>query len=70
MKIKELRESEGMTQQHLAVALGVARSTVAMWERGAIMPSAAKLPEIADVLHCAIDDLYGRIPPREDSAAS
>ena len=53
--LKDLRRKKGLTQADLAVKLGVTQSLVAMWERGAVMPSAAKLPEIADMLGCTID---------------
>lgn len=66
--LKDLRRKKGLTQADLAVKLGVTQSLVAMWERGAVMPSAAKLPEIADMLGCTIDQLYGRGGPERPSA--
>jgi len=36
---KKLRTELGMTQQELAVALGVSLSTVANWETGRVKPS-------------------------------
>ncbi len=66
--LKDLRRKKGLTQADLAVKLGVTQSLVAMWERGAVMPSAAKLPEIADMLGCTIDQLYGRGEPERPSA--
>ena len=66
--LKDLRRKKGLTQADLAVKLGVTQSLVAMWERGAVMPSAAKLPEIADMLGGTIDQLYGRGGPERPSA--
>ena len=66
--LKDLRRKKGLTQADLAVKLGVTQSLVAMWERGAVMPSAAKLPEIADMLGCTIDQLYGRGGPERPSS--
>ena len=66
--LKDLRRKKGLTQADLAVKLGVTQSLVAMWERGAVMSSAAKLPEIADMLGCTIDQLYGRGGPERPSA--
>lgn len=66
--LKDLRRKKGLTQADLAVKLGVTQSLVAMWERGAVMPSAAKLPEIANMLGCTIDQLYGRGGPERPSA--
>jgi len=47
----------------LAKKLSVTQSLVAQWERGAATPSTAKLPLLADVLGCTIDELFGRFPP-------
>ena len=66
--IKELRETIGISQEQLAGRLHTDRSTVAKWETGAAMPSATKLPILADVLGCTIDELFGRAPPGRDSA--
>lgn len=63
--LKSLRQSAHLTQSDLAVRIGVTQSLVAMWERGAVMPSADKLPILADIFHCTIDALYGREPPRD-----
>lgn len=68
--LKLLRKASGYTQVTLAEALGVAQSVVAGWELGRIMPSADKLPMIADMLHCTIDALYGREPPQEPPSAA
>ena len=56
--LKYYRKRAEMTQQQLSEALGVERATVAMWETGRSWPSAALLPNIADLLLCSIDDLY------------
>lgn len=69
--LKYIRQSIGMTQADLAQKMGVTQSLIAMWERGAVLPNAAKLPGLADALHCTIDALYGRgIPKNGDGAAS
>ncbi len=59
MKIKHYREEQGMKQETLALKLDVDRSTIAKWENGDAMPRADKLPEIAKVLGCTINDLFG-----------
>ncbi len=56
--LAELRKEAGMTQLALSQKLNVDRSTVAKWESGEVMPTADKLPRIAKVLHCKIDDLF------------
>jgi len=57
MGIKKARESMGMTQEALAEQVGVARSTVAMWESGDSLPRAQMLPKLAEILKCSINDL-------------
>lgn len=49
--IKSFREKLGLTQQELADALSIERSTVTKWETGMAMPRASKLPDIAEILH-------------------
>lgn len=58
MRIKKLRESLKLTQEDLAKKLHIGRTTVSMWESGDAMPRADKLPELARVLNCSIEDLY------------
>ena len=53
-----LRKSVGLTQEQLADKLGVERTTVAKWETGEASPRADKLPKLAEVLGCRIDDLF------------
>lgn len=60
MKIKELRVNKKMTQEELAKEMNVDRSTVAMWETGKALPRTDKLPKLAEVLGCTIDELYGK----------
>lgn len=55
------------TQKDLADKLFVNQTAVSQWERGAAFPSAGKLPILADLLHCSIDELYGRTPPQAAS---
>lgn len=57
--LKELRKRAGLNQTEVATALNVQQSTVAMWENGENKPRADKLPELAKLYHCTINDLYG-----------
>lgn len=57
VNIKKAREKVGLTQQELANELGVVQSTVAMWETQNSLPRADKLPALAKVLGCTIDEL-------------
>lgn len=58
MGIQKARKLKGLTQDELAKALDVSRSTVSMWESGESSPRAEKLPEIASALGCKIDELF------------
>ena len=60
MRIKERRESVGLTRVQVADRLGVSTAAVRKWEVGMAKPCADKLPLLADLLHCSIDALYGR----------
>ena len=62
MRTKELRESVNLTQEMLASLLNINRSTVAMWETGESMPRAEKLPQLAKIFNCNIDELFKSIP--------
>lgn len=59
MNLKEKRESAGLTQEDVAIQLRVGRTTVSMWETGESMPRADKLPKLAALYGCNIDDLFG-----------
>lgn len=63
MKIQVLRENAGLTRLEVASRLGLDKSTVSHWEKGAAIPRADKLPLLADMFGCSIDELYGRDPP-------
>jgi transcriptional regulator with XRE-family HTH domain len=54
---KKRRVSLNLSQKDVAEKLFVKRSTVAMWETGAAKPRADKLPALAKLLHCTVDQL-------------
>ena len=58
MSIKTVRKSKNLTQQYIANELGISRTSVAMWETGEAMPRADRLPELAKILGCTIDELF------------
>lgn len=45
------------TQQEVAKVMGVQVSTVSKWERGLAKPRADKLPQLAKLYDCTIDEL-------------
>lgn len=58
MGIEKIRRQRGITQTELARRLKVSQANISQWENGEAMPRADKLPEIAKVLNCSIEDLY------------
>ena len=58
MKIKHFREKANISQADLSKVLDVDRSTISKWETGAANPPASKIPQIANVLRCNIEDLF------------
>lgn len=58
--IKQYRIKNGLTQDQLAMKIGVTRAAIAQWETGRSLPSARIACRIAEVIGCTIDELYGR----------
>lgn len=59
-KLQEIRKLRKLTQQKLADKIGVARSTLAMWETSDTEPPNDTLVALADALGVTTDDLLGR----------
>ena len=57
--IKYFRTSHKMTQETLALKLGVTRQTVSKWEKGISVPDADTLNKIADIFDVSVIDLLG-----------
>ena len=56
--IKRFRDKLNISQAALADSMRVAQQAVAKWETGEAMPRADKLPELARILGCTIDELF------------
>ena len=66
IRLKELRESKGMTQRDFAAEFGVSKGTVGMWESGAREPRAIdEINRIADYFGVSTDYLLGRTEEKE-----
>lgn len=66
-----LRKQKGISQENLALSIGVSRQTVYAWECGIYYPNIVMLKRIADTLNVSCDDLIAGIdinnfPPRID----
>lgn len=58
LRIKELREEAGYSQRELAQAMDVSHVSVIHWEQGKKTPMAARLPKLASLLNCTVDELF------------
>ena len=57
--LKQLRKSKGLTQEELAVQLGVVRQTISKWEKGLSVPDSEMLIEIAERFDVPVSTLLG-----------
>ncbi len=55
--IRRIRESRQITQVWLAEKVGISQAMLCQIERGTKNPSLQVGRDIADILHCKIDDL-------------
>jgi transcriptional regulator with XRE-family HTH domain len=60
--LRELRRSSGRTRKQLADAAGVSPLQTQWWENGRSIPDTMRLPLVADVYGCKIDDLFVPAP--------
>jgi transcriptional regulator with XRE-family HTH domain len=59
-RIAQLRKEQGLSQQALADALGLAQQTIAHYEGGRIRMPISLLPEVAQRFGVSTDELLGR----------
>lgn len=59
-KLKELRKQYGMTQAELSAMLGVANSTLSLYEKGVHEPDIETIKKIADIFGVSLDALLDR----------
>lgn len=57
-RLKEIRESQGLSQQGLATELGVSRQTIISIEKGRYDPSLPLAFQIARHFSCRIEDIF------------
>ena len=55
--LRRVREEKNLSQQALAMKLGVARNTVCQWESGTRSPSISMLKLISEKLNCSIEQI-------------
>ena len=64
-RIKEFRARYGLTQEDLAMRVGVRRETISFLERGKYNPSLKLAHDVANALKTSIDELFLRARDEE-----
>lgn len=59
-RLKTIRKEKGYTQEALAKASGVHRTSIARYETGKLELGTRSLRRLADTLHVPVDDLIER----------
>ena len=59
-RIKELRIKNNMTQQDLALLVGLTSTGVSYWESGKANPDVKSINKLADYFNVSIDYIYGK----------
>ena len=57
MSFRELRIRAGLSVAQVMAALKVSDAAVYMWETGVSKPSTKRLPQLAKLYNCTIDEL-------------
>lgn len=70
MRLKEIRESKGISQRQAALGLNLSPTVYNRYENGIREPSNALLPVIADYFGVTVDELLGREAPEETKQSS
>lgn len=65
LRVRELREQHGITQEELAQRLGVEPPAVSKWDRNLAFPRMDKLVAMADIFGCTVDYILGREPVQD-----
>ena len=58
MSFLSARKKTGMSQAEVGKRLGVSDATVSMWETGVTTPVGKRIPQIAALYGCSIDELF------------
>lgn len=59
-RIRELRKERNLTMKRLGEAIGVAESTISLYENGKRQPDNDTLQKLADYFNVSVDYLLGR----------
>ena len=58
IRLAGLRVNAELSQDDVANALHVSRSTVAKWEKYITSPTATQLQQLCDLYHCTLNDVF------------
>lgn len=58
VRLRQARKAAKLTQENLALELGISKSQISAWENGKETPSWKHLGPLRDLLHVSIDWLY------------
>ena len=68
LALKNRRRELGLTQENVAVHVGVSKGTVSKWEKGEIQNMRSdKIPLVAEILHMSIMDILKICQPESDN---
>lgn len=56
--LRQLRQSKGFTQEHVAQQLNISPQSVSRWECGSTLPDILLLPTLAELYCVTVDDLF------------
>ena len=57
MSFLSARKKSGLSQADVAEKLGISSAAVSQWENGKTLPDPRKLPQIAEIFNCSVDEL-------------
>lgn len=65
--LKCIRKTKGLSQEELAIKVGVVRQTISKWEKGLSVPDSEMLIEIAEALDTSVNVLLGETVITEEN---
>lgn len=66
-KLKEIRKTEGLSQEQLAEKIGVSRQAITKWETGKGLPDIENMMILAEIFKTTLDDLVSQAMPQTNS---
>ena len=59
--LRECRLARGLSQTHVAFAIGRSFETYRLYEQGKYAPTAKTLPALAEALGCRVEDFFEEV---------